>query len=788
MALSRLEKTLIFVTTVLSVFAIVFVVLFAVEVSEKAKTTTAPIEVCTSQGCITAASELLNSIDRTIKPCDDFYLYACGGWMKRNPIPSGQKSWDVSSKLKAEIDAFMKENIVNLETRARYSKISAVTKGLKFYDACLNTNLTESSAFAQKLISDYGSCAALSSTWTPSGWNLTITLTKLIKELGISGLFKFGVELDQRNTSTYTITISEPSFRLSRADLKAADPTVRNAYRTYITAILSAVNSSVSAADIDEIIAFEQQIANIMDSSGYAPLYDRITLNEFVTRVGTEQVNWSNLLRGVFSDVGYVVGDSTTVVVHGMPFLKSLMSLIQSTPKRTLANFLVWQILDLFSVDFGRSNIAAYNALMTALGKGSEYSALRRSDFCYNRAMDINAFGMPLSRIFIDKKFSEADKKWIENMAERIKTVFLDKLQSNTWMDDDTKSAAAQKAKVTTASIGYPPYLKDDTELDNKFSDVTVDVSKYFDSSVSLQKSFNKKNLARVGKVKDRDQVQAYVQRVQAYVQRVQAYVQRVQAYVQRVQAYVQRVQAYVQRVQTYVQRVQAYVQREPIFLTFSRLAMTPVKVNAYYEDSFTRVVFPAAQLQPPFYDGNYTGAVNYGAIGSTVGHELLHGFDNAGKDFDQHGNRASWWTADTLSKFTEKAQCLVNQYNSYSYYGEQVRRDDQVKGSDSLSENIADNSGMMQAHEAYNAWKKEYGFEPRLPGTSFSSDQIFFLSFAQSWCAIITEEEAKAGFANYSPTPWRVNGTLRNSAAFAKAFDCTVGSPMNPTAKCAVW
>ncbi|XP_032236400.1 neprilysin-4 [Nematostella vectensis] len=717
MALSRLEKTLIFVTTVLSVFAIVFVVLFAVEVSEKAKTTTAPIEVCTSQGCITAASELLNSIDRTIKPCDDFYLYACGGWMKRNPIPSGQKSWDVSSKLKAEIDAFMKENIVNLETRARYSKISAVTKGLKFYDACLNTNLTESSAFAQKLISDYGSCAALSSTWTPSGWNLTITLTKLIKELGISGLFKFGVELDQRNTSTYTITISEPSFRLSRADLKAADPTVRNAYRTYITAILSAVNSSVSAADIDEIIAFEQQIANIMDSSGYAPLYDRITLNEFVTRVGTEQVNWSNLLRGVFSDVGYVVGDSTTVVVHGMPFLKSLMSLIQSTPKRTLANFLVWQILDLFSVDFGRSNIAAYNALMTALGKGSEYSALRRSDFCYNRAMDINAFGMPLSRIFIDKKFSEADKKWIENMAERIKTVFLDKLQSNTWMDDDTKSAAAQKAKVTTASIGYPPYLKDDTELDNKFSDVTVDVSKYFDSSVSLQKSFNKKNLARVGKVKDRDQ-----------------------------------------------------------------LAMTPVKVNAYYEDSFTRVVFPAAQLQPPFYDGNYTGAVNYGAIGSTVGHELLHGFDNAGKDFDQHGNRASWWTADTLSKFTEKAQCLVNQYNSYSYYGEQV------KGSDSLSENIADNSGMMQAHEAYNAWKKEYGFEPRLPGTSFSSDQIFFLSFAQSWCAIITEEEAKAGFANYSPTPWRVNGTLRNSAAFAKAFDCTVGSPMNPTAKCAVW
>jgi endothelin-converting enzyme/putative endopeptidase len=211
---------------------------------------------------------------------------------------------------------------------------------------------------------------------------------------------------------------------------------------------------------------------------------------------------------------------------------------------------------------------------------------------------------------------------------------------------------------------------------------------------------------------------------------------------------------------------------------------MTPPTVNAYYSGERNEIVFPAGILQPPFFDRNMDDAVNFGGIGLVIGHELTHGFDDEGRQFDPKGNLRDWWTPEDAKQFESRANCVVDEYGGFTSVD-----DLKLNGKLTLGENTADNGGariaLMALHEilgqSKDANKKIDGYTP---------DQRYFLGFARAWCENITPENLRLGVRTdpHSPGRWRVNGVVQNMPEFQKAFGCKAGQPMVATNACRVW
>ncbi len=213
---------------------------------------------------------------------------------------------------------------------------------------------------------------------------------------------------------------------------------------------------------------------------------------------------------------------------------------------------------------------------------------------------------------------------------------------------------------------------------------------------------------------------------------------------------------------------------------------MTPPTVNAYYDSSLNELVLPAGQLQPPFYGAAFHPAVNFGDTGGgTIGHEMTHGFDDEGSQFDADGNLHDWWSAETKKKFKAATTCIQDQYSKYEAVPK-VHLDGKLTS----GENIADNGGVKLAYEAYKAWRSKQTTPVQKDVEGISDDQLFFLGYGQSWCMKVTPESmvTRAHTDPHSPAQWRVNGVIVNQPGFAAAFNCKAGSPMAPAKNCSVW
>jgi putative endopeptidase len=214
--------------------------------------------------------------------------------------------------------------------------------------------------------------------------------------------------------------------------------------------------------------------------------------------------------------------------------------------------------------------------------------------------------------------------------------------------------------------------------------------------------------------------------------------------------------------------------------------SMTPQTVNAYYRPSMNDINFPAGILQPPFYSSDMDDAVNYGAIGVVIGHELTHGFDDQGRKYDAEGNLKDWWTPADAKAFEERASCIAEEYSSFV-----AVRDDKgevkLNGKLTLGENTADNGGLKLA---YMALMNIIGNTPVAPIDGYTPQQRFFLAYGQIWCQNVTPQRARvlAITDPHSPGRWRVNGAVQNSSAFQDAFSCKAGQPMVRDPACRVW
>jgi predicted metalloendopeptidase len=209
--------------------------------------------------------------------------------------------------------------------------------------------------------------------------------------------------------------------------------------------------------------------------------------------------------------------------------------------------------------------------------------------------------------------------------------------------------------------------------------------------------------------------------------------------------------------------------------------------VNAFYSPLENSIQFPAGILQGIFFNAERPKYLNYGAIGFVIGHEITHGFDDQGKQFDSDGNLVDWWETDTARKFKEKAQCIIYQYGNYTVPEIGLN----VNGINTQGENIADNGGIKEAYRAFLKVEKRHGDEPLLPGLQeFNSKQMFWIAAGNTWCGTYRPEALKLRLltARHSPAQFRVNGPLANMPEFSKDFGCKPKTKMNPEERCSVW
>ncbi|XP_060072891.1 neprilysin-like [Ylistrum balloti] len=727
---SVMEKVMLLLLFCLVVTVIVLAVVLAVNQAQDDDKQ----DVCLTRDCTESAARMLNNLDTTVEPCENFFDFACGTWRKQNIIPEDRSSQDVFGILRDEVEVVLK----NLLEAPITNDDITVEKTIKnMYKSCMDQDLIKQRniSVAFPLLNDLGGWPVLGSkpggNWNESDYDLTRLLIGLIK-YNNKPLIQMYVYTDVKNSTVRIIYIDQPGFGMpgQKYYQKGRDDVMVQAYEELAKSVALAFGASEDTAtnDVKDLIDLEFDIANISMASEERRdsnvLYNRMPLSQLsenFTEPGDVMFSWEDYITGIMlmEGVNITVNASEPVVVRAVPYFEKLFGILQKHGKRTVANYAVWRIMKnrIYNLD------ETYEELITKYNKVLYGTAVPRARWRTCSSYINSNLGMALGRLFVKEAFDEESKKDTEELIRRLKIAFNELVGSNDWMDDVTRDLAREKANYIKQKIGYQDIILNDKEINKLYSNYTVQAGEYFENVLGI---INRISIDSVRLL------------------------------------------------------------RTAVDKTWWTTA--PATVNAYYNSVLNRIMFPAGILQPPFYGKSQPKSMNYGGIGVVIGHEITHGFDDRGRQYDKDGNLEQWWSDEAITQFKVKAQCIVDQYGNFSLPEADGMN---LNGINTQGENIADNGGLKQSYRAYRDWVSERGKEESLlPGVSYNHNQIFFINFAQIWCSNMRRENAinriLAGV--HSPGRFRVVGTLQNSPEFAAAFNCPKGSYMNPNKKCGVW
>ncbi|XP_078665100.1 neprilysin-like [Branchiostoma floridae x Branchiostoma belcheri] len=683
-------------------------------------------DVCMTPNCLRTAARLVENMNTNADPCEDFYEYACGGWLKNTVLPPEAGRISSFSAPSAFIVSAMRSL---LEATNFESDVEAIQKARAFYKSCLN-EVTLDLKGAQPLLDllqELNGWPVLDDDWSDDNWDLLDTLVKL-RMRGNSLLFSMYLTRDDKNSSNYILAFDQAGLGLSSEVYYLSDSYegIRQAYLNYSVNIAAKLrqdgNRTVALQQMQDMLDFEIKLAEILtppsERRDPEALYHKMTLADMS---GYFDFPWMEFVNRV---VGEAVGEEITatedILVYAPEYLTSLGPLLQQTDNKTIANYIIWRMVR-NRVSYMGSEFLAIRDEFNRVVFGTEPSA--RWTTCVGRTNSI--MGTAVSRMYLLRYFEESSKDKAEVMIDYIHDAFLELLDENDWMDEETKVVAAEKADSMRRFVAYDDYIMDNvTRLNQEYEMLQFDEDEYFENYVHYLMASSNNTFSFLRKPVNKD---------------------------------------------TWI--------------------TVPTVVNAFYSPSENSISFPAGILRSPFYDGDYPWYLNFGGIGAVIGHEITHGFDDSGRQFDKNGNLEQWWNQDITDSFKEKAQCMIDQYSNY-VDPETGDLKLNVSGRLTAGENIADNGGLKQTFRGYKKWAAANGPEPMLPGLSLTPEQLLFVNFGQTWCAKANQQTAQRLLFtdNHSPGRFRVIGSLSNSRDFAEVFSCPPGSPMNPRLKCTVW
>ena len=636
------------------------------------------------------------NFDRSVKPQDDFYQFATGGWQKNNPLPAAYSRFGSFDQLQENNNKRINTILSELQ-KGKFKTGTIEQKLSDFYKLALDVERRNKEGIApvKGVLDEIEAAKTISD------------LRKLQLKYAVQGYgvqYGAGFAADEKDVKNNIFNIYQSGLTLGQKDYylnnDSATVAIRKAYKDYVGQMFRLYGFSTQEAQQRAQELFRQETLVALISKSMTELrdpqanYNKMTLAELhadYPHIPIEQ--WANaegidskyLQHVVVGQTAFMAGLDKLMALQTVDELKALMEWDVITSS---ASYLTDEIREANFNFFGK----------TMSGRKEDYPLWKRA----TNQVD-GQLGEALGRIYAKKYFPESSKKMMEQLVKNLQISLGERIDAQTWMSDSTKANAHKKLDKFYVKIGYPNKWTD-------YSRLTIDPRKSFYDNVMAVRKFNhdKEIAEKAGKPVDRDE-----------------------------------------------------------------WGMTPQTVNAYYNPTTNEICFPAGILQYPFFDPKADEAFNYGAIGVVIGHEMTHGFDDQGRQYDDEGNMRDWWTPADAKGFDQRADLYANFFDKI-----EVLPGLHANGRFTLGENLADHGGLQVA---YHAFKNATAKKPLKNKDGFTPDQRFFLAYAGVWAGNITDQEIRNRVKRdpHSLGKWRVDGALPHIDAFYKAWNVKPGDKL---------
>lgn len=643
-------------------------------------------------------------MDMSVRPGDDFYQYAGGGWLKANPMKPEYSSYGVFNDLAETNRKQIRELFENL-SKEKHAFGSVGQKVADLYNMAMDSVRLNKEG-AAPLQKDLDKVKAFSKKA-----DFTAFIANQHLYMG-NPFFGIGVDTDLKNSDLNVMWLSAGTSGLPDRDYylntDADSKKKQEAYRAYLSKIfqLSGYKKKEAEKAAKVIYNIEYQFAEAKmsraEARDYNKLYNIYTID--MLQKDYPAIQWAKYfeLMGV-KDVKQVILTEPKVMAVAQ---KLMSTLSEQDIKYYVAGLIIKSSTSVLSDDFVNANFDFYGRLLN--GQKEQKARWKRALGFPNSLL-----GEAVGELYVSKYFAGESKAKMLKLIDNLRKALATRIANLTWMNDTTKINALVKLNSFTVKVGYPDKWRD-------YSKLTIDPAKsLYDNVAAATYVETLRNLEKFGKPVDK-----------------------------------------------------------------SEWGMTPQTVNAYYNPTTNEICFPAAILQAPFFDVNADDATNYGAIGVVIGHEMTHGFDDQGRNFNADGNMVDWWTAGDSKRFTAAAEKLAAQFDQITVVG-----DLKANGHLTLGENIADQGGLRIS---YDAFKTTQQFQEGKEIDGFTPAQRFYLSYGRIWAEHMTEE---AIYQQTKSDPHsigrnRVNATLRNIDTWYDAFGVKEGDKMwlAPAERAIVW
>lgn len=646
-----------------------------------------------AQGNLSSGIDLKN-LDTSVKPGDDFYHYAAGGWLKSHPLDAEHVQNGAFTDLYEQSQKRIQDIILGFASKPQKQGTLGQKIG-SLYNLLMDSVRLNREGW-RPIKPTLDKIAAIKNRK-----EYQLVCAQLDRNGESTMMFGIGAGADQKDSEWNLVAVGQGGLGLGERDYYLSDDAqnkrVLEAYKQYLKKLFTLTGADEATAEkkTQAVIAIETEIAKAsydkVKQRDIDANYHKMTYTQLISDF--PGIDWGN----VFLASGFPAFDYVDV---GQPEpIHAVEKILAETPLDDLKTYAQAKVISgatsKLSDDFRKASFELRKAMV-----GSKQDQPR-----WKRAVAVvsDRLGEAIGKMYVERYFPESSKKRMLELVHNLQTALAQRIDEATWMGDATKAQAKDKLSNFIIKIGYPDKWKNYDGLQ-------------VNDSLSLYE-----NLCNISRWATDDYI---------------------------------------------AKRVNKKVDK-------TLWQMTPQTINAYYDPSTNEICFPAAILQPPFFDPNADDAVNYGAIGGVIGHEMSHGFDDQGSQFDKYGNQRNWWTAQDKKNFDARTKVLADWFSSFD-----VLPGIKVNGKQTLGENIGDNGGLNISFRALQNSMKEH---PLAVKDGFTPEQRFFLAWGRVWASNMTDEVVKYLLTVdvHSPNYARVNAALPMIDAWYKAFNVKKGDKM---------